>query len=131
MKAMRDIGLMDLEAIDVKGQRVVPRDAFIAAVSPGLKNPEGEDLVAMRVVVAGIKDDAPRTVTYQMVDYYNPDTGVTAMMRATGYSLAATARLQADGVVGSGVHTPSECVPVDAYVEALADCGVTIDRSEK
>lgn len=130
MKAMRDIGLMDLEAVDVKGQQVVPRDAFIAAVSPGLKNPEGKDLVAMRVVVTGTKEGAPRTITYQMIDYYNPDTGVTAMMRATGYSLAATARLQASGVVEAGVHTPSECVPVDAYVEAMADCGVTIDRSE-
>jgi lysine 6-dehydrogenase len=65
-----------------------------------------------------------------MVDFYNPDTGVTAMMRTTGYSLASTARLQASGVVESGVRTPSECVPVDAYIEALADCGVTIERSE-
>jgi lysine 6-dehydrogenase len=130
MKAMRDIGLMDLEPIDVKGRPVVPRDAFIAAVSPGLRNPDGNDLVVMRVVVRGTKDDAPRTVTYDMVDYYDTDTGVTAMMRTTGYSLAATARLQAGGAVDAGVHTPSECVPVDAYVRALADCGVTIERSE-
>jgi hypothetical protein len=28
------------------------------------------------------------------------------------------------------VRTPSECVPVDAYVAALAECGVAIARSE-
>lgn len=130
LKAMRDIGLMGLEPIDVKGTQVIPRDAFIAAVSPGLCNPDGNDLVAMRVIVSGSKDGAPKTITYQMVDFYNPDTGVTAMMRTTGYSLASTARLQASGVVESGVRTPSECVPIDAYIEALAECGVTIERSE-
>jgi lysine 6-dehydrogenase len=130
MKAMRDIGLMDLEPVDVKGQPVVPRDAFIAAVSPGLRNPEGNDLVAMRVVVSGLLSGTPKTITYQMVDFYNPDTGVTAMMRTTGYSLAATARLQAGGVIASGVQTPSECVPVDDYIAALAECGIVIERSE-
>jgi len=65
-----------------------------------------------------------------MVDYYDADTGVTAMMRTTGYSLASTARLQATGVVEPGVHTPSECVPVDAYVQALAKAGVRIERTD-
>jgi len=130
MKAMRDIGLMDLDPVDVKGTQVVPRDAFIAAVSPGLRNPRGNDLVAMRVVVSGVRGGAPKTITYQMVDFYNPDTGVTAMMRTTGYSLAATARLQAGGVIPAGVQTPSECVPVDDYIAALAECGIAIERSE-
>jgi len=130
MKAMRDIGLMDLDPVDVKGTEVVPRDAFIAAVSPGLRNPSGNDLVAMRVAVSGTREGAPKTITYQMVDFYNPDTGVTAMMRTTGYSLAATARLQAGGVIASGVRTPSECVPVDDYIAALAECGIVIERSE-
>ena len=130
MKCMRDLGLMSLEPIDVKGTSVVPRDVFIEAVSPGLRNPEGNDLVAMRVIVKGIKDGAARTVTYEMVDRYDAENGVTAMMRTTGYSLAATAYLQASGVVGAGVHTPSECVPVEAYVEDLRGRGVIIDRTD-
>lgn len=130
MKAMRDIGLLDLEPVDVKGAQVVPRDAFIAAVSPGLRNPDGVDLVAMRVTVTGTKDGAPKTITYQMVDYHDPETGTTAMMRTTGYSLATTSRLQATGSVVVGVHTPSECIPVDQYVQSLSKCGVTIGRVE-
>lgn len=130
MKCMRDLGLMSLEPIDVKGTSVVPRDVFIEAVSPGLRNPAGNDLVAMRVVVKGTKDGAPKTVTYEMVDRYDAENGVTAMMRTTGYSLAATAFLQASGVVSSGVHTPSECVPVDAYIEDLRANGVVIERTD-
>jgi lysine 6-dehydrogenase len=131
MKAMRDIGLMDLEPIDVKGTQVVPRDAFIAAVTPGLKNPDGNDLVAMRVVVRGTRGAVPTVVTYEMIDFYDADTGVTAMMRTTGYSLAATALLQAGGSIAAGVHTPAECVPVDRYIEALASCGIEIRREER
>ncbi len=130
VRAMRDLGLMDLEPIQVNGTEIRPRDVFIAAVTPHLLNPDGNDLVAMRVVVSGTHDGAPSTVTYEMVDYYDADTGVTAMMRTTGYSLASTARLQATGVVEPGVHTPSECVPVDAYVQALAKAGVRIERTD-
>ena len=130
MKAIRELGLLSLEPVDVAGSPVRPRDAFIAAVTPQLSNPDGDDLVAMRVVVQGTKDGAPSSVSYQMIDFYDADTGVTAMMRTTGYSLAATAVLQARRVVPPGVHTPSECVPADAYIAALADCGIVIERTE-
>ena len=131
MKAMRDLGLMDIEPVDVDGVSVVPRDAFIATVSPKLRNPDGNDLVAMRVEVRGTKGGEHKSVTWQMVDYYDEATGVTAMMRTTGYSLAATALLQASGKVPAGVCTPAECIPVDAYVEALAGSGVVIERTEE
>jgi lysine 6-dehydrogenase len=129
MKAIRSLGLLDTEPVDVGGVEVSPRDAFISTVSPHLRG-DGKDLVAMRVIVAGARDGAARTITYELVDRYDATTGVTAMMRTTGYSLAATARLQATGAIAPGVRTPSECVPVDAYVAALADCGVVIARSE-
>jgi lysine 6-dehydrogenase len=130
MKAMRDLGLMDLEPVEVDGSSVVPRDVFIAVVSPKLRNPEGDDVVVMQVIVRGTVDGAPKTIRYQMVDTYDAETGVTAMMRTTGYSLAVTARLQARGAIPPGVCTPSECVPVDAYVSALEACGITIERTE-
>ena len=40
----------------MKGQQVVPRDVFIAAVHPKLHKPEGKDLVALLVTVSGSKD---------------------------------------------------------------------------
>ena len=55
---------------------------------------------------------------------------MTAMMRTTGYSLAAVARLQVAGLVPAGAHTPYESVPVDAYVRALAERGIRIERRE-
>lgn len=130
MKSMRDLGLFDTEPVDIDGVKVSPRDVFIAAVGPKLVSPSGRDVVAMRVVVEGTHGGAAKTVTYELLDRYDEAIGVTAMMRTTGYSLAAVVRMQVEGTIPPGVHTPWECVPVDAYVRALAERGVRIERRE-
>jgi lysine 6-dehydrogenase len=130
MKSMRDLGLFDTEPVEVDGERVSPRDVFIAAVSPKLVSPSGRDVVAMRVVVEGTHGGAAKTVTYELLDRYDASLGVTAMMRTTGYSLAAIVRMQVEGIIPPGVHTPWECVPVERYVRALAERGVRIERRE-
>jgi lysine 6-dehydrogenase len=129
MRPIRELGLISNAPIPVKGQQVVPRDVFIAAVQPKLYKPEGRDLVALRVVVTGEKSEAPAAVTFELLDYYDPALGISAMMRATGYSLSLTALMQADGTITKkGVHTPDEAVPFREYVDGLARFGVTIEE---
>ena len=45
----------------MKGQRVVPRDVAVAAMTPHLRKPDAKDLVAVRVIVEGVKDAKPVT----------------------------------------------------------------------
>jgi lysine 6-dehydrogenase len=129
MEAIRELGLLDLEPVDVKGTKVVPRDVFIAAATPGLKKPAGKDLVALRVVVEGSKDGAAKRVGWQLIDRYDEKTGISAMMRTTGYSLSITGQMQVRGQVKpAGVHTPDECMPAKAYIDALAARGIVIEE---
>ena len=130
MKSMKNLGLMDTDPVEIRGKSVVPRDLLIKILDTELRKPLGEDLVVMRVVISGILEGMPRTVTYEMVDYYDQDQGITAMMRTTGYSLAATAYMQSAGLIPRGAHTPSECVPTEMYIQQLADRGIQIKRSE-
>jgi lysine 6-dehydrogenase len=124
MKAIRELGLLDTKPIEVRGEPVVPRAAFIAAVSPKLTRPEGRDLVALRVVVTGTNG---RRAAWELLDYFDEAHGISAMMRTTGYSLAITGVMQVDGRIGRhGVHTPDVAVPFQAYVEELAERGVKI-----
>jgi len=52
-------------------------------------------------------------------------------MRTTGYSLALTGLMQADGrIAARGVRTPDEAVPFRAYVDGLAAAGVRIEERE-
>jgi lysine 6-dehydrogenase len=130
MEAVRSMGLLDLEPVDVKGAKVVPRDAFIASVQPKLTKPKGRDLVALRVVVTGSKAGKPLAKTFDLIDRYDEQNDVSAMMRTTGYSLAITGLMQVRRQVkDSGVHTPDECIPAAAYIAELRKRGIDIRES--
>ena len=68
------------------------------------------------------------TSSWQLIDRYDAEHGVSAMMRTTGYSLSITGQMQAEGLIEPGVHTPDEAVPYRAYVDALAERGVDIQE---
>ena len=127
MEAIRELGLLDLEAVDVKGIKVVPRDAFIATVGPRLRKPDGHDLVALRVIAQGKKKGKKKTVGWELLDYFDEKKGISAMERTTGFSLAITGLMQArQQVAGAGVLTPDEAMPAERYIEALAKRGIKI-----
>jgi len=126
MEAIRELGLLELEPVDVKGVPVVPRDAFIASVAPRLRKPGGKDLVALRVVVSGRKNGAPKTYEWELVDRYDEANGITAMMRTTGYSLSITGQMQARGEIAPGVWTPDEGVPGEKYLAELRKRGIDV-----
>ena len=130
MEAIRELGFLDLEPIDVKGVRVVPRDVAVAAMGPRLTKPKGKDLVALRVTVKGTKDGSDKTVNFELVDRYDEERGISAMMRTTGYSLSITGQMQARGEVKpAGVHTPDECIPAGKYISELEKRGVLIKET--
>ncbi len=130
MEAIRELGLLELTPIDVKGAKIVPRDVAIAAMAPHLNKPEGRDLVALRVIVRGTKGGKPVTHTFELVDRYDERTGITSMERTTGFSLAITGLMQAQGRVSpAGVHTSDECMPGPEYVAELAKRDIRIVES--
>jgi lysine 6-dehydrogenase len=126
MEAIRELGLLDLEPVDVKGIKVVPRDLFVSAVGPKLTK-NGRDLLALRVTVRGTKGGKPAARRFDLVDRYDEAHGISAMMRTTGYSLSITGQMQARGEVGpAGVWTPDECMPAEAYIAELRKRGIEL-----
>jgi len=129
MRPIRELGLLGLKPLEVKGQTVVPRDVFISAVQPKLHKPQSRDLVALQVQVSGRKEGRPHTVRFRLIDYYDAEHGISAMMRTTGYSLSITGQMQADGrIKEKGVRTPDEAVPFREYVDELGRRGVRIEE---
>jgi lysine 6-dehydrogenase len=127
MEAIRELGFLDADAVDVKGLRVVPRDLAITVMAPRLRRPHGRDLVALRVTVEGVKDGSRHRLGWELLDYYDQARDISAMMRTTGYSLAITGLMQARGQIAKqGVHTPDEAVPAEPYIAELAHRGVKI-----
>jgi lysine 6-dehydrogenase len=127
METVRELGLLDLEPIDVKGTKVIPRDLFVAVVGPKLSKPKGRDLLALRVIVVGTKDGRPAERRFDLIDRYDEAHGISAMMRTTGFSLSITGQMQVRKQIGPpGVWTPDECVPAELYLAQLRERGVSV-----
>ena len=127
MEAIRELGLLELKPVDVKGVKVVPRDLVVAAMGPRLTKPDAFDLVALRVFAEGKKNGKPKRIGWELVDYYDQKNGISAMERSTGYSLSITGQMQARGEIGkAGVFTPDEAIPPEKYMSELAKRGVMI-----
>ena len=130
VETIRDLGLLDLEPVEVKGVKVSPRDLFVTVVGPKLTKPKGKDLLALRVLVRGRKDGRPVERRYDLVDRYDEVHGISAMMRTTGYSLSITGQMQARREVGPpGVWTPDECMQAEGYMRELRVRGIELDES--
>ncbi len=131
MRAIRDLGLLDDQPVSVDGAHITPRQFFIERVTPKLRRPEGRDLVALRVEIRGERGGAPATIRFDLLDRYDEATGITAMMRSTGFSLALTGLMQARGELREpGVRTPDETVDPAVYMEGLSRRELRISRSD-
>lgn len=131
MKAVRDMGLLSDEPVAVGEARITPRQFFIDQVSPQLRKPDSPDLVALRVEIRGKRDGSDAGIRFELLDYRDEGTGISAMMRTTGYSLALTGLMQCRGNIHeTGVRTPDETVNPEIYLDGLARRGIQIQRTE-
>lgn len=129
MRAIRDLGLLDREPIEVKGVRVAPRDVFVAAASPRLRRPQAHDLVALRVVVEGTRRGEDVKIGYQLIDRYDTSLGISAMMRTTGYSLSIVGQMLLNGrITTRGVKPAFEAVPCAPYLAELRRRGIVVEE---
>jgi len=129
MKSIRDLGLMSLDAVNVKDATVVPRDLLIAVLRPLLTRSD-PDQVILRVTATGILDGAEVTHRWDLLDKEDEESGITAMERTTGFTLSLVGLLMGRDVIDvTGVMPPDEGIPADVYLEEMAKRGVDIRYS--
>jgi lysine 6-dehydrogenase len=111
LRAFYDLGLWRSDAVDVKGKSVAPRDLFHALFEPMVTFPEDKDVVVIRIRATGLKGGLPAEAIVELIDFYDEETGFTAMERTTGWDGAIVAAMMARG------QTPRGAVPVELAVE--------------
>jgi len=132
MRAIRELGLLDNRPIEVQGASVVPRELFLACVTPRLTKPDEPDLVALRVVAEGRAGGRAVTHTWDLLDKQDPETGITAMERTTAFTLAIVGLLLGRNVIDEpGVRPADEGIPADAYLRELDARGIHVEHSER
>lgn len=131
MRGIRDLGLLDTTPVKVDGAEISPRQFFIDRVTPRLKRAGSPDLAVLRVEVRGHRNGTPTGTRFELMDQFDPGTGISAMMRVTGFSLSFTALMQCRGQVREwGVRTPDETVEPSVYIEGMAERGIRVRRTQ-
>jgi len=65
-------------------------------------------------------------VTFELMEFYDPMTGFTAMERATGFPAALAMTLIARGKIAPGARPAEIAVPTEDFLAGLAERGIRV-----
>jgi lysine 6-dehydrogenase len=99
--------------------KIQPREKLIDYLKKNLASNE-KDVVLMKVISKGIKDNKIMDLEYTMIDYYDEENNITSMMRTTAYPVAIIADMIGSGEISKqGVHTSENIVPPKPFFKEL------------
>ena len=127
LRAYYDLGLWSLVPVQVGDQEVVPRDLFHALFQPMVTFPEDRDVVVIRIRATGRKEGRRAEAVLDLVDFYDEETGFTAMERTTGWDGAIVAGMMARGQTRRGAVPVELAVKPALFVQELAKRGIQVD----
>ena len=118
--------------VEVDGRQVNPREVFLKVLDPIVELGDKEDVVLLRVVVSGEKSGEQKEIAYEMVNHKDTDINVTAMARATAYTISTVAQMIGAGeITKRGVYPPEKIVPGGPYMDAMRTRNVQIKKEIK
>ncbi len=126
MIAFNDLGLFELEPIEVDGTKVVPRQVFHALFEPKVLPKRIVDICVERVRALGQKEGQAAEAVVELLDRYDPATGFTSMERLTGWHAAIAAEMIAMGRIPPGTHPVELGIPARPFVEEARRRGLNI-----
>ena len=127
LRAFKELGLFSEEAIKVNGEDVIPREVYHTLLEPKISGEKIRDICVMRVVGSGLKDGVETTITLDLVDTYDEETGFTAMERLTGWHCAIMMGFQARKMVRTGGVSMEVAVPAAKFMEAIRERGIRFE----
>jgi lysine 6-dehydrogenase len=124
-KTMIDLGLCSSEEMTVDGVSLKPRRVLGDLLVRNLPHDE-PDVVLVRVEFAG----GSKRLQYDIIDRYDPETGLSAMMRTTAFPASIVALMMARGQTTSKGALPQEkCIPPDLFMDELGKRKIDVQRT--
>lgn len=129
-KTMIDLGLCSGREVLIDGQKIVPRRVFGQLLQENLPSDE-PDYVLVRLDFVGAKDGKKRTLRFDMVDKYDEQTGLSAMMRTTAFPASIIAQMMVRGEVLMRGATPQEkAIDSEKFVSELKRRNIFIEEKD-
>lgn len=131
VRMLKDLGLMDTRPLRLGHQHVRPR--AILATMLERKLPKDEpDVVLIRVTVKGTKDGEPTEVCWELTDYMDEKTGLSAMMRTTAFPVSIIAQMLGKGTIRArGSLAQETSIPSGPFLDEMRARGIDLKMHEK
>jgi len=127
-KTLISLGFCSSETMVVNQSEVIPRHMTGRILEKKLIGND-KDVVLVSVNLNGKSAGKSKSLTYRMIDYFDEKTGLTAMMRSTGFSSAIIAQmLVEDKIEKKGVVPQELSVPPDIYVNELPKRNLNLEE---
>jgi len=126
LKTMNELGLFSEKEIDVNGLKVVPRRVLQTLFEAKIRLPGEEDVAILRVRCVGEKDKRKAEAVLDIVDFYDKQTGFTAMERTTGWHASIVAIMMARGETPRGGKPLEIAVPAPSFVREMKRRGINL-----
>ncbi|MBM4118497.1 hypothetical protein FJ251_12325 [bacterium] len=131
IRLLKQLGYFDEAPLSVEGRAVAPRALSAALLTRALSEEGVRDLVVFRVEAVGESPAGRRRRRFEMIDFYDEATGLSAMRRTTAFPAATVLSLIAQGEgAGPGAHSLEVALPAERCLAELARRGLVIARSE-
>jgi lysine 6-dehydrogenase len=109
--SLKESGFFNETPIDINGTKVSP----LKVTSQILFNEwklglEEEELTVMKVKLIGKKDEEPKIIEWNLIDFYDHETKISSMARTTGYTCTAAVNLLAQNLFSEKGIFPPELV---------------------
>ena len=126
LKAFSDLGMFDLNPVQINGREVVPRDVFNRLFEPQVRVDDVRDVCIVRAHAKGKKNGQRAEAVVEVIDYHDESTGFTAMQRMTGWHISIIAAMMAKHEIPTGSIPLELAVPGKAFVREAKKRGFKI-----
>jgi lysine 6-dehydrogenase len=127
-KFLLDIGFGSEDSIRIMEHDIIPRKFLIQLLKKKLPK-IGRDVVLLKIFSKGLKDNKKINLEFTMIDYYDDNNRITAMMRTTGFSVSIIAQMIENGLLYKhGVFCPEEIIPPSNFYQELNKRNIKIKR---
>ncbi len=123
VQTLKECGLLDITPVELKGNKIVPREFLLSLITPRLKPREGDtDVCIMYNTLTGKKDGKNVKIEYFMWDEADTKNGISSMARVTGFPVAITAKMiLANKIKETGIVPPEDCIKGELYSEFMEE----------
>ncbi|MCB9248805.1 MAG: saccharopine dehydrogenase NADP-binding domain-containing protein [Ignavibacteriales bacterium] len=129
-KAFSELGLFEETPINISGKEIVPRDVYHSLLAPKIATGDKRDLGIIKIFAEGIKNGNPSKTVIELIDYFDDETGFTAMQRLTGWHASIMAILSANNQIKKGAVSVNNAISGKKIIDEIKKRGIKINIEE-